>query len=846
MIKGTYKGTYSKRPKRVTRSSSDTRTPLMDQYYAFKRKYPDAILLFRVGDFYETFGEDAVISSQVLSIVLTKRSKGLASEVALAGFPHHALDTHLPKLIKAGHRVAICDQQETPEEAKARGSKIVNRSLIELATPALTSNESLLEDKKNRYLASLYIGKKAYGLSLLDISTGDFLVYEGSPEEVWIQLEAHAPVEVIFSKEQKQELLPRLPHQVPSFAQEPWVYTLASSRAALLDHFGTSNLEGFGVAQMETGTCAAGAILQYLKDTAHHALGHVSSLSRLDNRPYLWMDTFTVRSLELLEPLHAGSSSLLDVIDTTNTSMGGRLLRRWLRYPLKEVSSIEERQTSVEYLYRDSELRELLRRELAAVGDLERMVSKISTRRAVPRELLRLAYSLRCIKSIILLAKKEMPSSLFSYFGELEAYESLAEELVGSLREDAALSATQGPLFNKEYDPELDELLNFSEQEEHTLSEMQQEEANLSGISSLKVGYNRVFGYYLEVRNKSHKDVPSHWTRKQTLTGAERYTTPRLKAYEEKALSIESHRIVLEAQLFDKLLEGILDILPGLQKNASILSQIDVFSAWALLAEERRYVKPQLHDSSELSIQSGRHPVIEAHLPPGESYVPNDLFLNSETHQLLLITGPNMAGKSALLRQTALIVILAQLGAFVPAQSARIGLRDKIFTRVGASDNIAAGQSTFMVEMSETASILHNMSDRSLLLMDEIGRGTSTYDGLSVAWATLEYIHEHSQAPLLFATHYHELNELASILPRMKSFHVAVKELNDQIVFLYTLKEGGSQQSFGIHVARMAGMPRELVHRAEHLLSSLQQQRKKVQQLKPQLPVPKKGQPSFF
>ena len=820
-------------------------TPLMKQYYAFKRTYPDAILLFRVGDFYETFGPDAAVASEVLGIVLTKRANGTAAEVSLAGFPHHALDTYLPKLIKAGHRVAVCDQQETPEAARARGSKIITRSLSEIATPGLATHEGLLEEKQSRYLAALCLGRKTDGLSLLDLSTGEFLVYEGRPKDTWTQLEAHSPAELIFSKEQKQAIISRLPKELPTYAQEPWVYTLATARTALLQRFGTVDLAGFGLEKMQEGLSAAGAILQYLKDTSHTALKHISSLRRLDEKAHLWMDTFTVSNLELFDPLQKDGSSLCEVIDDTRTPMGGRLLRRWLRYPLRSKEEIEARQSCVAELYQKSELRTSLQQQLAGTGDLERLVSKISLRRVVPRDLLRLQQALLHTKEIKTLLA-DIHSQFLSVLGrQLQPSEALAEELGRSLLPEAATSAAQGRLFQKNYHSELDKLLTLAENEQEALKRIQNEEAKRTGIVSLKVSYNRVFGYYLEVRN-THKDkVPAHWIRRQTISGAERYTTEALKTYEDRLLSAEAARSALEAQLYETILEKVMSELSDLQRNATMLAKIDVLSSLASVAESRRYVRPTLGDEAGLHIQAGRHPVIEALLPPGETYVPNDLSLD-EKQQILLITGPNMAGKSALLRQTALIVILAQVGAFVPAEAAHIGIYDKLFTRVGASDNIAAGRSTFMVEMSETANILNNISDRSLLLMDEIGRGTSTYDGLSVAWAILEHIHESSRAALLFASHYHELSELSERLERMQSFHVAVKEVDKEIIFLYALRPGGAQQSFGIHVARMAGMPLPVVARAEEILSSLQRQKQKAHSIRSKIHKNEEGQPSLF
>ena len=819
-------------------------TPLMEQYYGFKDKHPGILLLFRVGDFYETFGEDAILSSRILDIVLTKRSNGKASETALAGFPHHALETYLPQLIQAGHRVAICDQTETPEEAKRRGSKLVRRKLTEIVTPALALSQNLLKDKENRYLAALFLGQKQDGLSLFDLSTGTFLLYEGTAAETWTQLEAHEPVEILFSKEHKKQIALRLTRQPSTFAQEPWVYSYETAKACLLEHFGTANLKGFGIDHMHEGLIAAGAILQYLQDTAHTSLSHVSTLRRLDEQPYLWMDTFTVRNLELFHPLQADGCSLVQVMDKNYTPMGGRLLRHWLRHPLRQLAPIEERQHGVAYFLSQPELRTSLQEPLAGLGDVERLVSKVALHRALPKDLLRLTQTLRALESVKSLLKGADSKLLSSLSERLSPCGALADELGRALCTNVALSAAHGRLFQKGYDEDLDKLLEDVENEDAFLQQMQAKESTNTGINSLKVGYTRVFGYYLEVRH-THKDkVPAHWIRKQTLTGAERYITEELKAYEERMLSIEAQRIAREEQLWDNLLKLVLAQLPSLQQNAAAVAQIDVLNGFAELASTQNYVAPVLDDSQEIEIRGGRHLVVESRLPPGSAYVPNDLLLDAD-QQLILITGPNMAGKSALLRQTALIVILAQIGAFVPADFARIGLRDKLFTRVGAGDSIAAGQSTFMMEMSETASILNNMSDCSLILMDEIGRGTSTYDGLSVAWAILEHIHAQSRAMLLFATHYHQLCDIEKHLERMKCFHVAVKEVDKQVVFLYKLRPGSTGHSFGIHVARMAGMPPSLLLRAEEVLTLLQQQQNKVRKLHAKAPGKNNPPPLF-
>ena len=803
--------------------TSKQETPLMAQYYGLKKEYPQAILLFRVGDFYETFGDDAVLASQVLGIVLTKRANGAAASVPLAGFPYHAIDSYLPKLIAAGHRVAICDQAEDPRKVSGR---LVKRSLSELVTPALSASEELLQDKENRYLASVFLGAEKTGLALLDLSTGEFLTTEDVTSVLFARLETLRPAEIIFSKAQRQEITSHLPPKIPTFSLHDWHYTFSSATDRLLQHFQTSTLKGFGVDHMHEGLIAAGTVLQYLKDTSHETISHITTLHRLDQQPYLWIDNFTARNLELTTSLTEEGKTLLEVLDQTATPMGGRLLYKWLRYPLRELASIEERQARVAYFYENTDTRDTLITYLKEVGDVERLTSRAAMRRISAQQLLRLAAGLARLEDIKKLLTT-VPDTLISLCQSLHPCKALVERIQNSLRTDAAATPQHGRVFQMGVDATLDQWLTLAQGEQEALQKIQEKEAQSTGISSLKVGYNKIFGHYLEVKNTHKNKVPSHWYRKQTLSGAERYITEELKEYEDKILRAEEEILTHEAQLYEALLEAVGEEIKVLQNNASILAQLDILSSWGTLSQKYNYTRPVLDTQNVLHISKGRHPVIEQYLPTDEKYVPNDLLLDTEKNQILLITGPNMSGKSAILRQTALLVIMAQMGCFVPAAKAQIGLRDKLFTRVGATDNISAGQSTFMVEMHETASILHNMTERSLLLMDEIGRGTSTYDGISVAWSIIEHIHEKSKAWMLFATHYHELSELADRLSCVQNFHVSAQEINHEIVFLHQLKPGSMQQSFGIHVARMAGMPKELVGRAEEILKVLQQQQKK-------------------
>ena len=842
-------------PRGKAEAAETNLTPLMEQYYAVKKKHPDALVLFRVGDFFETFGKDAIETSRLLDILLTKRANGTAAEVALAGFPHHVLHTHLPRLTAAGRRVAVYDQQETPEEARARGSKIVRRTLVELATPAL-SLPSQGEEKKNRYLAAIYLSKTPSankpeaGLSLFDLSTGTFFVYEGSKEAVWTQLMLHAPVELIFSRDQKKDILPQLDPSLATHVQEEWVYTEGDARRRLSSHFNTTTLAGFGIESYSAGLVAAGAILVYLKEGQFQALEHMVALTRLDNSSHLWMDAFTVRNLELLEPLIPGGHTLLKALDETKTPMGGRLLRAWVCHPLASPEAIYERQACVSDFVHHAVLCDTLREAFGKLGDIERLAGRIALGRFAPRDLLRLAqslYQVEDIKTLISSCDKKAPLRAFE--SQLVSLSELADTMQEAILPEAALSPVLGRVFEKGYHKELDELLNKKEGETQTLARIQQEESRQRGIPSLKVGYNRVFGYYLEVRNTHKEKVPKEWQRKQTLTGAERYTTVALQALEVRMQDAEVARATLEGTLYEALVRQVITHMGALKSNAQALATLDVLANFAYLAKKRNYVCPTLHTQTGIKIEAGRHPVIEAHMPADKRYVPNSLVADPTNQQIILLTGPNMAGKSALLRQTALIAFMAQMGSFVPAKAADLGIFDKLFTRVGAGENISAGQSTFMVEMNEMASILHNMTDKSLLLIDEVGRGTSTYDGLSVAWALLEYMHEHSRALGLFATHYHELTELEAALPRLVNFHIAVKEIGNEVIFLHQLRKGSTQQSFGIQVARMAGMPAPLISRAKDILSSLQKQRIRARTLTKKASTPKDTpglQPSLF
>jgi DNA mismatch repair protein MutS len=810
------------------KSEKPAPTPLMRQYEQIKRKHPTAILLFRVGDFYETFGQDAIKAARILDITLTKRANGSASEIELAGFPYHALDNYLPKLVRAGERVAICDQLEDPKTAKG----IVKRGITELVTPGLTLSDNVLENKKNNYLASIFIDEKAkdrnksVGISFLDLSTGEFLATEGSLDYVEKLLQGFLPAELIYAKPQKKLIETLLSVECSTFPIEEWIYSQEYAYEKLIQHFKTQSLKGFGFEERSLGIWAAGAILFYLETTEHYQTTHITHLARIDQEKYVWLDKFTIRNLEILRPQHENGTSLWDILDVTQTPMGARMLRKWLTLPLKSKTEIEERQEKVAYFVAHDEQRATLRHTLKEVGDLERLVSKIATGRINPREMVKLKNTLALLPALKTLL---LETPLLADFGEnLALCTRLLNLLTEQLHPEPPLLLHAGNVIKSGVFQDLDEYREISTNSKNILEKIRQEEAQRTGIASLKISYNKVFGYYIEVRNTYKNRVPKEWIRKQTLTAAERYITPQLKELEEKILAAEERISTLEAQYYEALVaQAMLEVLP-IQKNAQILAQIDVLTSFAVVAEKYRYTRPQISDSHIIDIKGGRHPVIERSLEWQAAksgvhmeYVPNDLYLDSEKQQIIIITGPNMAGKSALLRQTALIVLMAQIGSFVPAQTAQIGIVDKIFTRVGASDNLSQGESTFMVEMTETASILNNLSERSLVLMDEIGRGTSTYDGISIAWAIVEYLHEHPtfRAKTLFATHYHELNELANLYPRIRNFNVSVREIGGKIVFLRKLQAGGSSHSFGINVAQLAGMPRSVVLRASEMMA---------------------------
>ncbi|TGE17859.1 DNA mismatch repair protein MutS [Hymenobacter elongatus] len=798
-------------------------TPLMKQYYQLKEQHPGALLLFRVGDFYETFGEDAVTSSRILDITLTKRGAGTASETPLAGFPHHALDTYLPKLVRAGQRVAICDQLEDPKQAKG----LVKRGITELVTPGVSFNDNVLERRSNNYLAAVHFGKQEAGIAFLDISTGEFLVAQGDHNYLGKLLQNFSPAEVLFCKKSRQEFEQHYGPDYCHYALDEWVFGADYTYETLTRHFNTASLKGFGIDGLREGITAAGCIMHYLAETKHTDIGHIASIGRLEEDKYVWLDRFTVRNLELVHAQHPGGVPLIDILDQTVTPMGARLLRKWVVLPLKEPVQIQRRLDTVEGLLDNPELLGELVQQLKQINDLERLISKVAVRRINPRELIQLSRALDAVGPIRELLAASGMRALQKLADQLNPCETLREEIKTKIRPDAPILTNQGNVLNEGIDAELDELRSIAFSGKDYLFQLQQREIQNTGISSLKVAYNRVFGYYLEVTN-SHKDkVPATWIRKQTLVNAERYITEELKTYEEKILHAEERLFVIEQNLYNELVLSALDFVPQIQQNARAIGILDCLASFAATARQQRYVKPVVNDSTLLDIRAGRHPVIERQLPPGESYIPNDIRLDQDDQQIVVITGPNMAGKSALLRQTALIVLLAQIGSFVPADAATIGVIDKIFTRVGASDNLSKGESTFMVEMTETASILNNLSDRSLVLMDEIGRGTSTYDGISIAWAIVEHLHNNprARAKTLFATHYHELNQLADDCPRVRNYNVAVREADGRILFMRKLVEGGSEHSFGIHVARMAGMPTAVVLRANEIMHHLEQER---------------------
>nr|WP_165764460.1 DNA mismatch repair protein MutS [Flavobacterium aurantiibacter] len=796
-------------------------TPLMKQYNEIKRKYPDACLLFRVGDFYETFGEDAIRASKILGIILTKRGNGSESETALAGFPHHSLNTYLPKLVKAGLRVAICDQLEDPKLTKT----IVKRGVTELVTPGVSLNDEVLQAQSNNFLAALHFGKQRIGVSFLDVSTGEFLVSQGDQEYIDKLMQNFAPSEVLVNKPDKAAFRAQFGESFHSFFLEDWIFKDDFAFEKLTQHFQTITLKGFGIEDLNEGIVAAGAILHYLSETQHNKLQHINAIQRISESAYVWMDKFTIRNLELYHSYNPNAVTLLDVIDKTLSPMGSRLLKRWLALPLKDLAAITQRHDVVELLTKNTALLQEFQIQIRQISDLERLISKLATGRVSPRELMQLKHSLDAIVPIKELAEKSGHEALRIIGDSLNSCDVLREKIAKTLNPDAPVALNKGNVIAAGIDATLDELRQISGNGKQYLQGIEQRESEATGISSLKISFNNVFGYYIEVRN-THKDkVPESWIRKQTLVNAERYITEELKEYETKILGAEERISKIEAQLFEDLIKWVSTYIKPVQLNASLVAKLDCLCSFALLAIENNYSRPEIDESFRLEITGGRHPVIEKQLPPGTPYISNDLSLDSETQQIMMITGPNMSGKSAILRQTALIVLLAQMGSFVPADQVKMGLCDKIFTRVGASDNISVGESTFMVEMNETASILNNLSDRSLILLDEIGRGTSTYDGISIAWAIAEFIHEHPFAPkTLFATHYHELNEMSERFKRIKNYNVAVKELPDSVLFMRKLVAGGSAHSFGIHVAKMAGMPQTVVQKAKKILTKLERE----------------------
>ncbi|MBK6444644.1 MAG: DNA mismatch repair protein MutS [Bacteroidetes bacterium] len=795
----------------------------MKQYFAIKAKYPDAILLFRVGDFYETFGEDAIKAAGILGIVLTKRANGSASFVELAGFPHHSLDTYLPKLVRAGLRVAICDQLEDPKLTK----KIVKRGVTELVTPGVSYNDKILEHKKNNFLAAYYTDGKIAGVAFIDISTGEFLVGQGNLAYAEKLLQNFNPSEVLYSRGRKKEFIEQYGARFYNYGLEEWVFQGDYSKEILLRHFGTKSLKGFGIEEMSAAVIAAGAALHYVSDTRQEQLRHISGISRIDEDKYVWLDKFTIRNLELVGSSNEQAVTLLDVLDHTLTPMGGRLLKRWVMLPLKDIASIEERQDAVNYFLHHPDFSTIIAGHLKQVGDLERLISKVALGKISPREVMQLKRSLDMVQLIKDSCGHTANAAIQIIADQLNPCSLINSRISNELHPDAPAMVNKGGVIREGVNSELDELRSIAYHGKDYLLKIQQREAERTGITSLKVGFNNVFGYFIEVTH-THKDkVPAEWTRKQTLTNAERYITEELKQYEEKILGAEEKILALESRLFTELVQSIVEYIQPIQLNAGLIGRLDVLLSFSDVALKNEYVRPIVNDSSVIDIRNGRHPVIEKQLPPGEKFIANDIYLDNDTQQILMITGPNMSGKSALLRQTALITLLAQTGSFVPASAATIGYVDKIFTRVGASDNISSGESTFMVEMNETASILHNLSDRSLILLDEIGRGTATYDGVSIAWAIAEYLHNHTsaRAKTLFATHYHEMNEMAESLPRIRNFHVSVKELENKVLFLRKLVPGGSEHSFGIHVARMAGIPAKVVSRADEILHHLEKSR---------------------
>ena len=815
-------------------------TPMMKQFFSMKAQHPGALMLFRCGDFYETYGEDAVESARILGITLTRRNNGgNGDSIEMAGFPHHALDTYLPKLIRAGKRVAICDQLEDPKKKReaikgkkglSAMDKMVKRGITELVTPGVAMSDNVLNYKENNFLAAVHFGKGACGVSFLDISTGEFLTGEGTFDYVEKLLGNFQPKEVLFDRAKKQDFERYFGTRLCTFEMDDWVFTDQTARQKLLKHFGTKNLKGFGVDHLNNGVVAAGAILQYLEITQHTQINHITSLARIEEDKYVRMDRFTIRSLELIAPMNEDGSSLLNVIDNTITPMGGRMLRRWMVFPLKDEKPINERLDVVDYFFREPDFRECINEQFHRIGDLERIISKVAVGRVSPREVVQLKNALMAIQPVKTACLYAKSDTLKRIGEQLNLCESLRDRIEKEIQPDPPQLVNKGDVIALGFNQELDDLRSIRDNGKQYLLEIQEKEIAQTGITSLKIGFNNVFGYYLEVRNTFKDKVPENWIRKQTLAQAERYITPELKEYEEKILGADEKILALETQLYMELIQDMQEFIPQIQINANLIAHLDCLLSFMKVSQMQRYVRPVVDDSEVLDIKQGRHPVIETQLPIGEQYVPNDVLLDTEHQQIMMITGPNMAGKSALLRQTALIVLLAQIGCFVPAERARIGMVDKIFTRVGASDNISLGESTFMVEMTEASNILNNVTPRSLVLFDELGRGTSTYDGISIAWAIVEYLHEHSraQARTLFATHYHELNEMEKNFPRIKNFNVSVKEVDGKIIFVRKLEKGGSEHSFGIHVAEIAGMPRSIVKRANIILKELEKDNSQV------------------
>ena len=815
-------------------------TQMMKQFFSMKAQHPGALMLFRCGDFYETYGEDAVESARILGITLTRRNNGgNGDSIEMAGFPHHALDTYLPKLIRAGKRVAICDQLEDPKKKReaikgkkglSAMDKMVKRGITELVTPGVAMSDNVLNYKENNFLAAVHFGKGSCGVSFLDISTGEFLTGEGTFDYVEKLLGNFQPKEVLFDRAKKQDFERYFGTRLCTFEMDDWVFTDQTARQKLLKHFGTKNLKGFGVDHLNNGVVAAGAILQYLEITQHTQINHITSLARIEEDKYVRMDRFTIRSLELIAPMNEDGSSLLNVIDNTITPMGGRMLRRWMVFPLKDEKPINERLDVVDYFFREPDFRECINEQFHRIGDLERIISKVAVGRVSPREVVQLKNALMAIQPVKTACLYAKSDTLKRIGEQLNLCESLRDRIEKEIQPDPPQLVNKGDVIALGFNQELDDLRSIRDNGKQYLLEIQEKEIAQTGITSLKIGFNNVFGYYLEVRNTFKDKVPENWIRKQTLAQAERYITPELKEYEEKILGADEKILALETQLYMELIQDMQEFIPQIQINANLIAHLDCLLSFMKVSQLQRYVRPVVDDSEVIDIKQGRHPVIETQLPIGEQYVPNDVLLDTEHQQIMMITGPNMAGKSALLRQTALIVLLAQIGCFVPAERARIGMVDKIFTRVGASDNISLGESTFMVEMTEASNILNNVTPRSLVLFDELGRGTSTYDGISIAWAIVEYLHEHSraQARTLFATHYHELNEMEKNFPRIKNFNVSVKEVDGKIIFVRKLEKGGSEHSFGIHVAEIAGMPRSIVKRANIILKELEKDNSQV------------------